>query len=560
MFTDKQAIIGLEEVSRGLFPNGLLQLIGGVVLLSLLAGLAHAQPTHREVERWGVVELAYEHDQPVADPFAVVFGAAFVHADGHRLEVPGFYNGGGEWLVRFSPPVAGQWLWTTYSGEPALAGQGGTLAVSPPTTPALRGPIRVSPENPRKFVYADGSPYFLMAFELDWLFALDAENDQDIPRTRQLVNQVAEHGFNQIVMNVFAYDAGWGEKDKIPDRYNFAQPTVFPFAGTNESPDHSTLNVEYFQRLDRVIEYLGEQGIVAHLMIYVWNKKVNWPPPSSIEDNRYFDYVVKRYQAYPHLVWDISKEALGYGHDDMGYITGRIDRLRSIDAHRRLVSVHDYDYCEAFPEKVDFISIQEWEPYLYDRMLQVAAQHDSKPVFNIEHGGYERTTYSIFNGAYTDPIACLDRVYQCVFAGTYATYYWQNTAWYNVIYDPFSLPQPQQPHFDFYQNLTTLFDTYDFNTLRPLQNPFAPPILTDGQSVYLFYLPRDRGGLYGTIRSLKGKTVRIRWFNPITGEFIDGGEKDFVKGGWTGIPRPEELTSPIAIAILEVIQPAADEP
>jgi len=40
----------------------------------------------------------------------------------------------------------------------------------------------------------------------------------------------------------------------------------------------------------------------------------------SAEDNRYFDYVIKRYQAFPNIIWDVSKEALDYGRCDIPYI------------------------------------------------------------------------------------------------------------------------------------------------------------------------------------------------------------------------------------------------
>ena len=487
-------------------------------------------------------------------PFAVEFAAAFRGPAGSNLHVPGFYNGGKQWLIRFCPPEVGEWTFTTLSSLPELAGKSGSVAVKENTRDWQHGPIKISKKNPQRFIYADGTPYFLMAFELDWLFALDADNGRDIPRTRRLIADVAAHGFNQIVMNVFAYDAPWGEKQKIRPEDNFAKPSVFPFGGTNEHPDFTTLNVEYFQRLDRVIKHLNEEQIIAHLMIYVWNKKVNWPDPDSEADDQYFDYVVKRYQAYPNLIWDISKEALDYGRDDIGYITRRIDRLRRLDGHERLLTVHDYKYCSVFPNKVDFISIQEWEAYLYHRMVEVKKMHPGKPVFNIEHGAYEKTTYSIFDGAYTDPATCLDRTYQCLFAGTYSTYYWQNTAWYNVITEPFALPHRQQPHFRYYKNLTALFGEYDFNDLKADQHTFSPPMLSDGEDVFLFYLSHDRTGIYGRLDQVKGKTMTIRWFDPLTGRFFNGGKKDFLDDGWLGIRRPEEISGPTAIAVLENVR------
>lgn len=69
-------------------------------------------------------------------------------------------------------------------------------------------------------------------------------------------------------------------------------------------------------------------------------KSDNKPVPPFLN----FDYLVKRYQAFPNLIWDISKEALAYGMDDMDYIVERIDRLRKLDGHKRLVTVHDYNF------------------------------------------------------------------------------------------------------------------------------------------------------------------------------------------------------------------------
>lgn len=507
------------------------------------------------VQKWQVIDLSFTTEHVPASPFEEEFGAVFTHAGGASMRIPGFYNGDNEWVLRFCPPEEGEWNYTTYSSLPDLAGEKGKVKALPNIRAWQRGPITIPEGNPQYFTYADGSPYFLLAFELDWLFALDAENPDDIPLTRSLVRDVANHGFNQIVMNVFAYDAGWGDRQKARPEHLFSEPRVFPFGGDNTNPDFSTLDVEYFKRLDRVIAHLDEQQIVAHLMIYVWNKKVSWPEPETLEDNRYFDYVVKRYQAYPNLIWDISKEALAYGRDDMGYITRRIERLRKLDGHGRLLSVHDYNYCRAYPDKVDFISIQEWEPYLYYRMRQVRDSHQNKPVFNIEHGGYEKTTYSIFDGAYTDPVTCLDRNYQCVFAGVYSTYYWQNTSWYNIITEPFSLPENEQPHFRYYRNLKKLFEEFDYNSLRPVQNAFSAPCLTNGTDTWLYYLPDNRRGIFGNFTDASGPRAGIRFFDPLTGEFHDGGEREISNGAWLQIIRPQEIKGPLAIVILQFMDP-----
>ena len=93
-----------------------------------------------------------------------------------------------------------------------------------------------------------------------------------MPVTRKFVDTLAVNGFNQVVLNVFAYDVTWKKDERLVDAFEYGSPRVFPFGGNNTEPDHSKLNLEYFQRLDRVIDYLDQKGIIAHLMIYVWNK------------------------------------------------------------------------------------------------------------------------------------------------------------------------------------------------------------------------------------------------------------------------------------------------
>ena len=67
-------------------------------------------------------------------------------------------------------------------------------------------------------------------------------------------------------MNVFAYDVQWKKDDRLAAEHEYGSPRVFPFGGSNDQPDHSRLNIEYFKRLDRVIDYLDRKGIAAHLM------------------------------------------------------------------------------------------------------------------------------------------------------------------------------------------------------------------------------------------------------------------------------------------------------
>lgn len=490
-----------------------------------------------EAHRWQLAELQFTALEASPNPCEVKFDVNFQHESGSEISVPGFFDGDRKYVVRFCPPLAGRWTYESTSDTRGLDDQTGHLAVLDDGN--HRGGIIIDPDSDRRFRYQNGNSYYPIAFESDWLFALDAENSDDIPATRKFVDSLAENGFNQVVMNVFAYDVNWGKDKRLDPRYEYGSPDVFPFAGNNETPDHSRLNVEYFQRLDRVIEYLNEKNIAAHLMIYVWNKRVNWPKAGSAADNRYFDYVVKRYQAYPNLIWDISKEALGYGHNDVNYITGRIKRLRELDAYDRLITVHDYGYCRRFTRMVDFVSVQLWNSELYGVMKKVRSDMPGKPILNIEHGGYERGPYVVFNGNYTSPETCLERAWQCVFAGTYPTHYWQGAAWNVVVPDINELPEEDRPRLHYYRHMQSFIDRFDVNSLKAGDKKSnAGFALHNGKDLYIYYVPKECEFIGLRLPSeLRGKTMSGTWFNPYDGSYSDPVRKKIVQWPAYEVPR-----------------------
>jgi hypothetical protein len=497
-----------------------------------------------------VVDILFKPGSlPTGNPFDLHFGAVIAGPGNRTMQVPGFYQGEGEWIVRFSPPEPGSWTFRTYSETAALSGHAGVIEAAPSQR---KGGMRIDPEAPERFIYEDGSTCFALAYELDWLFALDYGNGTGIPRTGQIIGDIAKNGFNQVVMNVYAYDVNW-YRDQVPAEYEFGKPGYSVFGGTNEAPDFSTLNTALFRHLDRVIAHLDRLDITAHLMIYVWNKNVNWPDMYSVADNRYFDHVITRYQAFSNIVWDVSKEALDYGRCDIPYINERIARIRRMDAYQRLVTVHDYEYCSREPDRVDFISIQSWRSHLYSLMLEATARHRGKPVMNIEHGGYEAGPYRTFEGNYTDAGTCLIRNYLNAFAGVYPTYYWQNTAWNIVIYDALEEGKEfQAPRYEYYRHMAGFFGRYDFNKLYTVPqkittNSKTGPdnlgtggyALSNGSDLFLYLVPAENHQVNTVLPEPPGGTMQITWFNPLTGEYREGSAEKWsmwksLRSPWAG--------------------------
>lgn len=490
----------------------------GAARTEALDTVRHGAAKELAARRWDVTDITFRLQPPPARPTDVEFSATFAHANGRGLEVPGFPNPGGEFVLRFTPPETGLWTYVTKSTVAGLNGRTGRIKAER-ARPGRKGGIVINPAAKRRFEYRNGEGYYPIAFECDWLFALDAENAADIPVTRKFVDQLAANGFNQVVMNVFAYDVTWKKDERLKPEHDYGSPRVFPFGGDNGQADHSRLNLEYFRRLDRVIDCLDKRGIAAHLMIYVWNKRVNWPPAKSAADNRYFDHVVRRYQAFPNLVWDVSKEALGYGHTDVTYIHDRIRRLRELDRHDRLITVHDYSYCRRFTDRVDFISVQLWGSELHGVMTKVRNDLPGKPILNIEHGGYERSPYVVFTGNYTSPEVCLERAWQCVFAGTYPSHYWQGAAWNVIIPDIESLPPGERPRLDYYRHLQKFVDRHDPARLVPGEKKSASGFcLHNNRDRFIYYVPKENSHIDVRLpKSARGKKMTGTWFNPFNG-------------------------------------------
>ena len=81
------------------------------------------------VERWGVFELTLAGPS-TGNPYLDVQWSATFSQGGRSIKVPGFWDSGGTYTLRFSPPATGQWSYLTGSTAPELDGKSGTIQVT----------------------------------------------------------------------------------------------------------------------------------------------------------------------------------------------------------------------------------------------------------------------------------------------------------------------------------------------------------------------------------------------------------------------------------------------
>jgi hypothetical protein len=108
----------------------------------------------------------------------------------------------GNWKIRFSPTRIVEWSLRTVSSLAALDGKTEVgIGCTANHDPEIHGGLRVDPEHPHHFIYEDGTRYFLLGYEADWLRGADMLDPARKVMYR-LIDQMAERGFNHVMVNV----------------------------------------------------------------------------------------------------------------------------------------------------------------------------------------------------------------------------------------------------------------------------------------------------------------------------------------------------------------------
>lgn len=467
-----------------------------------------------EVERWHPHTFRFSHDAAVKNPFEAGFSATVNSPDGKAFESLGYYAGDGAWALRITPNQPGSWSLQTHSDLEPLQNQRIEFICIDNTNPKVHGGLKIDPDHPRHFIYEDGTRFFLMGYECDWLWAVDLGNSNR-DKTTSFIAHLTSFGFNYMILNAFAYDTSWQTGKTGPN--DFGPPAMVPWEGTNFNPDHSRLNLKYWDHYDQVIESLFERGVTAHLMIKVYNKQVRWPEPGSAEDDLYFKNLIARYAAYPNIVWDFSKEA--HNEKDVAYKQGRLRLLRELDPYNRLITVHDDNPAYesgAYNGLVDYRSDQQHKNW-GATLLKQRVQHEW-PIVNVEYGyehgleGMEDKTYHVVQS----PEEVARRTWEVAMSGGYPVYYYTHTAWDVVETDH------TPPGYQYMKRLHDFFVAVPLWEMTPNPNIVNRGFcLNRPQKEYIVYqqAPLD----FELFVEGLAEPMRAQWLRPFSGETLSAG-------------------------------------
>lgn len=344
----------------------------------------------KEVERWGVFEFRTVgktdgnpfEDYEITASFCFASESAESNTEhGKEVTVSGFYNGDGEYVVRFMPEQEGSYDFTV-SGSFSEKVYTGRFTATPPSE-HNHGPLRVFRQ--RHFCYADGTPYYPFGTTCyAWVHQTQALQ-------RKTLDTLKNSAFNKLRFCVFPkhYD------------YNYENPLTFPYEGTpcdttelnretmmrfteeksGNTWDFKRFRPEHFERLERRIAELCEMGIEADLILFHPYDRWGFDGMGADNDDFYVRYVVARLAAYRNVWWSLANE---YDYiktkkrEDWERIGSLIYR---IDPYRRLCSVHNGPHFFDFTrEWVTHCSCQGTDRYKATELTKELRDKYKKPV------------------------------------------------------------------------------------------------------------------------------------------------------------------------------------
>jgi len=246
---------------------------------------------------WHPIEFAFEADDPPDSPYGeALLDVRFEHGSGATETVPGFWDGGDSFRVRFAPPETGTWTWETIADDPGLDETGSFEVESGETGTALHDHGYLVARE-RTLSHADGEPFFWLA-DTAWSASTRATTEE----WAEYLDYRVEQGYNVVQVNALRQFDGSRPHDRIPF----------------EDWDRSRPNHDYFRHLDDLVAMAHDRGVVAAL-VALWfdyaGANLDWGVPAeyrhehSPEQARALGrYLGARYGAYG-AVWLVSGDS-----------------------------------------------------------------------------------------------------------------------------------------------------------------------------------------------------------------------------------------------------------
>lgn len=506
-------------------------LVLGALLHSLLAAPASGP------RQWRVMELTFTSSSNYANPMTgVQFSALFTGPGNLQLRIPGFWDGGRIWKVRFAPTAAGEWSYQTLCGnlnDAGLHGRRDTFSVAASAGPNpiyLHGGFLKASANQRHLMYSDGTPFFWLGDT--WWFApsylVPHETFQTLIEARKRQNY-------SVVQMAF-----WGGFEFFTEAF-FYQPQYW---GNDQ--------IKVWRQIDKYFETANEAGIIPVIGTF-WGSY--WDFYGLRLDNLKLQwrYLVSRYGAFA-VSWLICGEfnapqPAATRQERIASVLELARFVKDADPYQRAMSVHPHPG----DERTAGGRRQEWrEPWHDFIMLQGghSTSWETPPVdfyLKAYHGAIRKPMleseckYEGIHGMQDDMVR--HAAYRAIQSGSFGYTYGAQGLWF-PIWSPDRVPESVSPAWGKpvlwpdalalpggaqMKHLRSCYEAVEWWKLEPRPEAVTceaeleerERILTkaEGQRTFLVYFPKGgdpagRATLHGGAPEL---SYRASWFNPRSG-------------------------------------------
>jgi hypothetical protein len=468
-------------------------LIVAVVFLGSLAAQQVCPPTPAYSPCEIVFELTEAEAAAHPNPYvSVTLDVEFRSPRFRTLKLPGFWDGGRRFVVRFAPTGPGDWAFRTVSNVASLNEREGRVTALPKETPGF-----VQPANVHHWAWVDGlerKPHLWMGDTCYRFAVLDRKLFETLVDTR------ARQKFNHLRGLVL------GGREEA--RRAFPSP---------DRPDPA-----FFRELDERILYMNRKGIIADLVLAGDENHLVELFPTREQRERYIRYLVGRYAAM-HITWQGVQEFEEYP-DGRALLKEIGELLKRLDPYAHPRSTHTVATSSPLAQ-------DGWMTHLVyqshdDQLGAIEHQIYAMPQVNAEFA-YEDSGAGKALPHHVDTDTFRRRLWNASMNGQYPTF--GNTGTYGGRFpvDARYLDSPgarQMTHwFDF-------FSRTRFWELEPYFDVEGGRALALEGVEYIVYVEKP-----GPVEILVERHgYDVAWFNPLTGEYLK--QKDFKGDRYRGEP------------------------
>ncbi|WFR55704.1 DUF5605 domain-containing protein [Anaerocolumna sp. AGMB13025] len=317
------------------------------------------------IEKWDTFEAVLPGFTK-GNPFADYTITGYFKSSYETKTVDGFYDGNGNYIVRFMPSFEGEYQFII-NGTFSSVEYNGSFSVTSPSADN-HGPVRVASN--LHLIYEDGTPYHSLGT------TCYAWTHQSAALQEQTLKTLSENAFNKLRFCVFP-------KHYL---YNFYEPVSYPYEGTpcdstdlNEDNfvlfsdnntfkgnqwDYKRFNPSHFQNFEKRIKDLRDLGIEADIILMHPYDRWGFSHMGPENEAFYLRYVLARFSAYRNVWWSLANEYDIFTHKSIADWEANAKEVYTHDPYNHLRSIHNcFEFYDFNRPWITHCSIQRLDLY-----------------------------------------------------------------------------------------------------------------------------------------------------------------------------------------------------